>query len=296
MARISGRGLSRLVTAAAAVALAGGMAAGTASAHTTGAQFGSVQVAAKKKPTAAAPQFPIGAVTKADKFYVYTPDGKGGLSPRFGPFNKMTELDAVQVDRDADGKHDADYFVTKEGDLKWHGMTGQDRTIARHFEFRKLLSPGNLGGSKEGDLLATGYQGTLWLFTTKFNGDIASKQKVGSAGEFGQYVAYAGRGDLTGDGRADIVAEDMKGVLWLYKGTGNAKKPFAERTRIGGGWGKYNHLFSNGDLDGDGRSDLLARDNAGALWLYKGTGKASAPFKAPVKIGKSGWNQYRLVF
>ncbi|KNB53327.1 FG-GAP repeat domain-containing protein [Streptomyces caatingaensis] len=296
MARISGRALSRLVTAAAAVALAGGMAAGTASAHGTGAQFGSVQVAAKKKPTAAAPVFAIGAVTKADKFYVYTPDGKGGLSPRVGPFGDMDALYAAQVDRDADGVHDADYFVAKNGDLKWHGITGKDRTVVRKFTYDHILSPGNLAGSKEGDLLATGPKGTLWLFTTKFNGDIAGKQQVGTAKEFGQYVRFAGRGDLSGDGRTDIVAQDMKGVLWLYKGTGNGKKPFAERTRIGGGWGKYNDLFSSGDVDGDGRSDLLARDKAGALWLYKGTGKAAAPFKAPVKIGKSGWNQYRLVF
>ncbi|MET7642259.1 hypothetical protein ABZS83_01120, partial [Streptomyces sp. NPDC005426] len=32
------------------------------------------------------------------------------------------------------------------------------------------------------------------------------------------------------------------------------------------------------DLTGDGRADLVGRDGAGVLWLYAGTGKASAPF------------------
>ncbi|WP_171162445.1 VCBS repeat-containing protein [Streptomyces sp. I05A-00742] len=296
MAHVSGRTLSRVVTAAVAVALAGGTAAGTASAHSAGDQFAGVRAAAAKKPTAAAPVFPVGAVTKANDFYAYAPDGKGGFGHRQGPFAKMDDVDAVQVDRDADGRRDADYFIAKNGDLKWHAETGRDRTIARKFGFHHLVSPGNLGGSKEGDLLATGPKGTLWLFTTKFNGDIASKQQVGNAKEWGGYVQLAGRGDLSGDGKADVVAKDTKGVLWLYKGTGNAKKPFSERTRVGGGWGKYTKLFSNGDLNGDGHSDLLAVDKQGALFLYKGTGKAATPFKSPVKIGNSGWNQYRLVF
>ncbi|MER5783844.1 VCBS repeat-containing protein [Streptomyces mobaraensis] len=293
VSHVSRRGLSRLVTAAVAVALVGGTA-GVAAAHTSGAQ-----VAAAKKPSASAPVFRVGAITaKGDNFYLYEVDGKGGLKPREarGPWKNLREL--AQVDRDADGRHDGDYFISENGrDLKFHGLTGKDVNLVPgygHF-YHGLISPGDLGGGKAADLVALGKGGRANVRFNKADGGLVGEIQLRGA-EWGTYTELAGRGDYSGDGKADIVAKDRDGVLWLYKGTGNVKKPFEARTKIGGGWNKYHHLFSNGDTDGDGRSDLMAVDGKGALWLYKGTGKAAAPFKAPVKIGNSGWNQYRLVF
>ncbi|MFD3659948.1 FG-GAP repeat domain-containing protein [Streptomyces sp. NPDC058659] len=83
---------------------------------------------------------------------------------------------------------------------------------------------------------------------------------------------------LSGDGRADITARDKAGVLWLYKGTGDYKAPFAGRTKIGGGWNVYDRLLSLGDSDADGKVDLLARKTTGELLRYSGTGNAARPF------------------
>ncbi|MCE3292399.1 MAG: hypothetical protein K0Q84_1336, partial [Arthrobacter sp.] len=47
-------------------------------------------------------------------------------------------------------------------------------------------------------------------------------------------TAIAAPGDLTGDGRADLVARDSSGVLWTYPGAGNAL--FGTRIRLGSGW------------------------------------------------------------
>ncbi|MEV7372849.1 hypothetical protein AB0O51_18440 [Streptomyces sp. NPDC090301] len=68
--------------------------------------------------------------------------------------------------------------------------------------------------------------------------------------------------------------------MWLYTGTGSAS-PYTTRTRIGAGWGGYDQLVVAGDLTDDGRADAVARDAAGVLWLYKGTGKATSPFTRP---------------
>ncbi|MET7860038.1 FG-GAP-like repeat-containing protein [Streptomyces sp. NPDC005318] len=100
--------------------------------------------------------------------------------------------------------------------------------------------------------------------------------------------------DLTGDGRPDLVGRDGSGVLWLYKGTGNAIAPYAARTKIGAGWNTYNSLTSTGDLTGDGKADLVARDSSGVLWLYKGTGNATTPYATRTKIG-AGWNTYNAL-
>ncbi|MFD8973407.1 FG-GAP repeat domain-containing protein [Streptomyces sp. NPDC059593] len=99
-------------------------------------------------------------------------------------------------------------------------------------------------------------------------------------------------GNVGGSAFGDLVARDRAGVLWLYQGTGNAKAPFATRVRVGSGWNAYRQLTGGSDLTGDGRADLVATDAAGALWLYKGTGSASAPFTAGKRIGTGGWGGY----
>ncbi|MBZ4317905.1 VCBS repeat-containing protein [Streptomyces sp. SCA2-4] len=274
------------------MALVGGTA-GVAAAQTSGAQ-----AAAAKKPSASAPVFPLGAVTKTDKFYFYDVDGKGGFKPRqLGGGNWKAITQSAWVDRDADGRQDGNYYV-EGNDLKFIGMAGRARNVVPGFGhfYDKILAPGNLAGSRQSDLLARSKRdGHLQLWVMKEDGTFSGQTFIGGK-EWAQYTDITGRGDLTGDGKTDIVGKDRNGVLWLHKGTGNAKKPFEARTKVGGGWNKYTKVFSNGDLNGDGRSDLLAVDGKGALWLYKGTGKAAAPFKAPVKIGNSGWNQYRLVY
>ncbi|MFB7827536.1 FG-GAP-like repeat-containing protein [Streptomyces hydrogenans] len=98
-------------------------------------------------------------------------------------------------------------------------------------------------------------------------------------------------GDTGGTRDADLVARDRSGVLWLYQGKGTPKAPFAPRTPIGGGWQVYDKLTGGSDLTGDGRNDLLATDRSGVLWLYPGTGNATAPFKPRVKAG-TGWGIY----
>ena len=54
--------------------------------------------------------------------------------------------------------------------------------------------------------------------------------------------------------------------------------------------GKYDWLLGSGDIDGDGRADLLARESStGVLWLLPGTGSG---FGAPrfVAGGLSGYD------
>ncbi|MFK0109956.1 FG-GAP repeat domain-containing protein [Streptomyces sp. NPDC091217] len=108
------------------------------------------------------------------------------------------------------------------------------------------------------------------------------------------YSRIVGPGDLTGDGKGDILAMTSSGTLYLYAGDGTGTN-LAGRVQISSGWQQYNALVGGGDFTGDGRPDLLARDTSGALWRYAGTGSASAPFSARVKIG-TGWQQYKKLF
>ncbi|NEB05975.1 VCBS repeat-containing protein [Streptomyces sp. SID13726] len=108
------------------------------------------------------------------------------------------------------------------------------------------------------------------------------------------YNRIVGPGDVTGDGKGDLLAVTSSGTLYLYAGTGSGMS-VAGRVKLGTGWQQYNALVGAGDYTGDGRPDLLARDKSGTLWRYAGTGTASKPFGARVKIG-TGWQQYNKLF
>ncbi|GGV97350.1 FG-GAP repeat domain-containing protein [Streptomyces narbonensis] len=96
-------------------------------------------------------------------------------------------------------------------------------------------------------------------------------------------------GDMSGDGRPDLLATDKTGVLWLYKGTGSATAPFSKAVRIGGGWGVYNKITATGNIGGGPAGDLIARDTSGELWLY--LGKGDGTFTGRTRID-TGWDWF----
>ncbi|GAB1332426.1 N-acetylmuramoyl-L-alanine amidase [Streptomyces sennicomposti] len=144
-----------------------------------------------------------------------------------------------------------------------------------------------------GDMVARDKSGVLWYYkgSGKPSAPFLARTKVGSG--WNTYNNLTGAGDLTGDGKPDLIGRDTSGVLWLYQGNGTST-PFAARTRIGPGWNTYNNLTAVGDVTGDGKADLIARDGSGVLWLYQGTGNASAPYAAKTRVGP-GWNTYNVL-
>ncbi|WP_030248329.1 FG-GAP repeat domain-containing protein, partial [Streptomyces sp. NRRL S-350] len=94
-------------------------------------------------------------------------------------------------------------------------------------------------------------------------------------------------GDFNGDGRKDLVAVEVStGKLFSYPGTGAGT--LGSRVEIGsGGWNGMSNL-AVGDLNRDGRDDVVATEKStGKLWLYPGTGSGLGD---RVEIGSGGWN------
>ncbi|MFD4538396.1 FG-GAP repeat domain-containing protein [Streptomyces bauhiniae] len=92
-------------------------------------------------------------------------------------------------------------------------------------------------------------------------------------------------GDINGDGYADMLVRNSAGELRAYWGFGQVyfARGSNKSTFLGKGWNTYDLLTSAGDLNRDGRSDLLTRDRSGALWFHAGTGKGT--FKSRVRVG-----------
>ncbi|MFF8834236.1 FG-GAP repeat domain-containing protein [Streptomyces sp. NPDC015130] len=223
--------------------------------------------------------------------------GSGGFDKWNTEDDASYVADIIDGDNDNDGFSDSQWTVLKNGELIFFGeySGSQDAdVVGRGWNiYRTVLSPGNIGGAKEADLIGVDKTGVLYSYLTYPSGKTTPRVRVG--GGWNVYDQIAGQGDLTGDGKPDIVAKEKStGYLYLYKGTGNWKAPFSGRTKIGQGWNAYDRLLAVGDLNLDGKADLLARKPSGALMRYYGTGLAATPFKAPTQIG-TGYQAYNLL-
>ncbi|WP_405856143.1 FG-GAP-like repeat-containing protein [Streptomyces sp. NBC_00090] len=102
------------------------------------------------------------------------------------------------------------------------------------------------------------------------------------------YDVLTSSGDVNGDGYADLIArEASSGDVYFYAGTADHR--VKARVRIGTNWKLYKKIVGAGDLNGDGRGDLLGVDASGVLWRYYGT--ATGGVTARVKVG-GGWGGY----
>ncbi|MFC9267741.1 FG-GAP repeat domain-containing protein [Streptomyces zhihengii] len=156
--------------------------------------------------------------------------------------------------------------------------------------YNTLVGPGDLSGDGKGDMVARDGSGTLYLYRGNGYGTgFAAKQRIGTG--WGQFNALIGAGDISGDGRADLIARATDGKLYLYEGTGVAASPFKAKKLIGSGWGSFT-LAAPGDMNGDGRADLVARSGNGTLYRYDSDGKGN--FKPRVSLG-TGWNTYASI-
>jgi hypothetical protein len=106
--------------------------------------------------------------------------------------------------------------------------------------YKKVVGAGDLNGDGIGDLLAQDTANNLYRYHGKGDGTFGARTKVFSNWG-GSYNVIVGIGDITGDGRADLVSRDSAGNVWRNNGDG--KGSFGARTRIASGWQGYKGLF-----------------------------------------------------
>ncbi|MFF8804540.1 FG-GAP-like repeat-containing protein [Streptomyces omiyaensis] len=195
-------------------------------------------------------------------------------APAFGDLNGDRLSDVLT--RDTAGRL---WFLPGNGTGKLVGSGGWNamNALTRHGDFS--------GDGREDVIAREASTGKLWLYRGSGTGSVGSRLLIGSGGwnAMNHLTAF---GDLTGDGRSDLLAvEKSTGRLWLYPGT--ATGALGARKLIGtGGWNGLNALIGFGDMTKDGKADLLAREaSTGKLWLYPGR---PGGLGSRVLIG-SGW-------
>ncbi|MEU9100833.1 FG-GAP-like repeat-containing protein [Streptomyces sp. NPDC048361] len=105
--------------------------------------------------------------------------------------------------------------------------------------YDKLFGAGDINGDGLADLLARTPDGTLYLYagTGNAKAPFQGRVKIGTGWNAYSAKMIAAPGDLTGDGRSDLVAVDGSGNLWRYDANGTGG--FNSRVKIGYGWNTY---------------------------------------------------------
>jgi hypothetical protein len=153
---------------------------------------------------------------------------------------------------------------------------------------------GDLNGDRCNDVLVRLSSGALRAYKPGCGKALTPSTPYTSLGTSGwnQYNVLTSPGDITGDGRADLIArQSSTGDIYLYKATSTGG--LSARTKIYARWTGYKKIVGAGDLNGDGHGDLLAQDKSNELWRYDGTG--SGTFKARVKVFNDWGASYNAV-
>ncbi|WP_371616234.1 FG-GAP repeat domain-containing protein [Streptomyces sp. NBC_00454] len=155
--------------------------------------------------------------------------------------------------------------------------------------YNSLVGVGDVNGDGLGDLLARDNSNVMWLYPSIGNG-YQFRDRIRLGAGWGIYNRLLGAGDVTGDGRADLIARGNDGTLWVYPAQGASS--FGDRIQVGSGWNGMNKLAAVGDITGDGLTDIVAVDSSGSGYLYKASGlKGMNTFGARIALG-GGWNAY----
>jgi hypothetical protein len=155
-----------------------------------------------------------------------------------------------------------------------------------------IATAGDMNSDGFSDVLARTSGGALYLYPGTGSGGLNTAGRITIGTGWNAMSSIVGGHDYNSDGKADVLAADSSnGYLWFYPGKGDGT--VGPKVRIGTGWNSMREITAAGDLDHDGRPDILAiRSSDNCMYFYGGRGNGT--LKTGVKTS-CNWNGYDMV-
>lgn len=258
------------------------------------------------KPPLVTPQRDWNSDTIADligrapdgKLYLYAGRGSGTWSSRVQIGNGWHVMGLMTQVYNFSGTRVPEIITTNPatGALRLYpgngrGGFGTPRVIGNGWQgFTALVGVHGWHATGVPGLIARDPAGNLRLYPGNGRGGFGPMRVIGNGWNVMDVIAFGG--DLTGDGRVDLIArEEATGKLWIYPGNGTGG--FYARRQLAGDWTGYDVILAGADWSRDGRYDVIAREAAtGKLWLYPGNGAGG--LLAPRQVG-NGWTGFTII-
>ena len=148
---------------------------------------------------------------------------------------------------------------------------------------KSITSVGDFDKDGRLDLAAVDNRGRIVLLRGGAGGTIVEQRILGAPVGV---TALLAAGQFDKDGNPDIMWVDRSGRA--HVGLGNGRNGFRSTTSMGRGWNGFAHVWSPGDMGGDGVDDVLALDRGGTLFRYDGNGRGVLGARSVVSKGLSG--------
>jgi hypothetical protein len=199
-----------------------------------------------------------------------------GAAKRTGGRDEAADLAQSAGDWNGDGLGDALVRRTNGRMHVWSG-NGSARLTRLPYEWRgwhtmrHIVPAGDVSRDGVDDLWAQDNTGRMWVYPGTGTGRAGTRYLARGAMIDSDLAATVGR--WNNDAYPDLVVRKAStGALFLY--LGDARGRLGTPTRLGGGHAGYDRIVGHGDVNGDKRPDLVAREaRTGHLWLLPGTGQ-----------------------
>jgi len=206
-------------------------------------------------------------------------------------------LPSLSIARDVDNHNHGDVLATNSNhDLLFYSGSGQGRMTGPGYLSHGAWSgvdlvtiAGDWDGNGAVDVVARSVStGQLLLYRGNGLGGFRAALVIGV--RWGGFDAIVAPGDLTGDGRPDLIGRTTDGRLHLYPG--NGRGGFGVSRVVGTHWAGMAKISAMGDWTGDGHVDLIAVDRSGMALIYPGA--CAGRFGVPLLIGP-GWDVFTSI-